>query len=370
MVDAPTILLEVAQRSDPGRDPNKQINEDAMGHRPTRLGHLLVVCDGMGGHALGQEASHLAVATIIRVIEASPPNVSPGTALVNAIVEAGHLVYRMGGQGEQQARPGSTCVAVLVHPLGAEIAHVGDSRVYLMRRGQVWQLTKDHSVVQQMVDRGEITAEQASLHPEANKITRALGIRPETLVELRDPPFVHAPGDLFLLASDGLSDLVRAEEIARVVANASSLDAACLELVGMANARGGHDNITVQIARLPQSPRAHITLPDHALADRGPPPTLMEPPLQLQQGSDKTLVDPNPPSPTPTVPQAMIAPIVALEPPSPERATLPIPMPPVVPDEHQGAPSQGGWVVLAVGLATFVLIVSGVVTWWLLRRSP
>src|SRR6266542_1805086 len=240
-------LLEVAQHSDPGRDPNKQINEDAAGHKPTELGHLLVVCDGMGGHALGQEASQLALRTIIQTIEGVAPGTPPGAALVRAVTQAGRVVYDMGGTGPQAGRPGSTCVAVLVHAASAEVAHVGDSRAYLVRQGQIWQLTKDHSVVQQMIDVGAITPEQAVMHPEANKITRALGMKPETDVELREPALPCSPDDIFVLATDGLCDLVRNDEIAAVLARSPKLEVACDELIRMANDRGGHDNITVQI---------------------------------------------------------------------------------------------------------------------------
>src|SRR5229473_2450475 len=136
--------LEVAQRTDPGRDPNKQVNEDAAGYRATRLGHLLVVCDGMGGHALGQEASQLALTTIMQMVDGAMPGTAAGIALANAIAQAGRLVYQMGGAGPSPGRPGSTCVAVLIHDGAAEVAHVGDSRAYLMRGGQIRQLTKDH----------------------------------------------------------------------------------------------------------------------------------------------------------------------------------------------------------------------------------
>src|SRR5438874_11161148 len=110
--------LEVAQRTDPGRDPNKQENEDAAGYQPTRLGHLLVVCDGMGGHAFGEEASQLAVRTIVQMVDVAPPGTPPGAALVGAIVHAGRLVYQLGGATPHTGRPGSTCVAALVHAGG------------------------------------------------------------------------------------------------------------------------------------------------------------------------------------------------------------------------------------------------------------
>src|SRR5262249_23031904 len=117
-------LLEVAERTDPGRDPDKQVNEDTAGQRITKLGHLLVVCDGMGGHAAGQEASRLAVATIIQSLESSAPGAAPGAALAQAIFEAGRRVFEMGGAAHQAGRPGSTCVALLVHAGAVEVAHV------------------------------------------------------------------------------------------------------------------------------------------------------------------------------------------------------------------------------------------------------
>src|SRR3954465_4565154 len=101
--------LAVAQRTDPGRDPNKQVNEDAAGYQITRLGHLLVVCDGMGGHALGQEASQLAVKTILQALQGTPSGPPPGAALRSAVVHAGRLVYQMGGAAPNASRPGSTC---------------------------------------------------------------------------------------------------------------------------------------------------------------------------------------------------------------------------------------------------------------------
>src|SRR5690606_32756792 len=113
-------------------------------------------------------------------------------------------------------RPGSTVVAVLVHEGGAEVAHVGDSRLYLVHAGAISQVTKDHSMVQQMVDHNLIRAEDAAKHPDANKILRALGIAKEVEVEVRPEPVAYAAGDVFVLCSDGLSDLVEPAEILQI----------------------------------------------------------------------------------------------------------------------------------------------------------
>jgi serine/threonine protein phosphatase PrpC len=343
------VALDIAERTDPGRDPNKQVNEDAVGHRATALGHLLVVCDGMGGHALGQEASRLAVQTIVRAVDAAPPTTLPGQALRAAISEAGRLVYEMGGAGAQPGRPGSTCVAMLIHAGGAEVAHVGDSRAFLLRRHQIWQTTRDHSVVQQLLDRGAILPAQAAIHPEANKITRALGMKAETEVELREPALTCETDDVFVLATDGLCDLVSTDEIGSIVDSAVSLDAACDELVRLANQRGGHDNITVQLARVTTAPRSR----------RGVAPTLVETPAT----PEKTLIDP--------LPAAVTAPaLMGLElgtrPPDPLPA-LGTPPLPSGPNEPLPTAPRAGCLVLVIGIAIGALVLAAVVVWWFWR---
>ena len=150
-IDLPAV--EYAERSDPGRDPTKQVNEDACGHRETRLGHLCVVCDGMGGHASGREAAELALATIFETFEHAPEGAAPQRVLRSAIEEASRRVFAMVSPEVSHGRPGSTVVAVLMHAHGTEVAHVGDSRAYLVHEGQIFRVTRDHSIVQELVDR-------------------------------------------------------------------------------------------------------------------------------------------------------------------------------------------------------------------------
>src|SRR5215470_2483602 len=127
------VRIEFAQASDPGRDPNKQVNEDSCGYAETKLGHLLVLCDGMGGHYGGKEASRTAITTIFEAFEQAPATAAPVGVLKAAIEEAGRRVYLLGGPQENRVRPGSTVVAMLLHDRGVDVAHVGDSRAYVIR---------------------------------------------------------------------------------------------------------------------------------------------------------------------------------------------------------------------------------------------
>jgi len=264
---APTarLKIEFAQASDPGRDPNKQINEDSCGYAETRFGYLCVLCDGMGGHYGGREASQTAIRTIFELFEQLPPSTSPAAALKTSIEEAARRVYQLGGPPENRARPGSTVVAMLLHDRGLDVAHVGDSRAYVIRANQIYPLTRDHSMVQGMIDAGMLTEEQAIGHPDANKITRALGMRPEVEVELRPEPMELFKGDVLLQSSDGLTDLALGADIlgaTRQALASGDVSYACNMLVKLANDRGGHDNITVQMVRVVEvGQRALTTIP-------------------------------------------------------------------------------------------------------------
>lgn len=247
----PATTLEVAIATDAGREPSKQINEDSAFARETRHGYLAVVCDGMGGHVGGREASQQAVATIFRVFDETPSGTAPNNVLAHAIREANTVIHARGRTELELAGMGSTCVAVLVHAGGVDVAHVGDSRVYMMSQGQVYQVTKDHSLVQRLVDANMLTPEEAAHHPNANQITNALGMRPDVDVELRAQPLQPQPGDVFLLCSDGLSDDCGPQDMLAILAPHPTCDFVAQRLVDLANARGGHDNITVIVLRFP-----------------------------------------------------------------------------------------------------------------------
>ncbi len=249
-MSVPWPRLVVAQQTDPGREPSKQENEDSVVYQELHVGHLLLVCDGMGGHSSGREASQLAVQTIVNELARTPAGSDPGEALKAAVEEANRRVHALGGKASH-ARPGSTCVAVLVHPLGVEVAHLGDSRAYLLRAGQLWPLTRDHSMVQEMVASGILRAEDAINHPDANKITRALGMSPEAQVELRQERLLQQPGDVFLLVSDGVTDVVRDSDLtamATISAEGAQMAQLCAQVVQLALARGGPDNTTILAA--------------------------------------------------------------------------------------------------------------------------
>src|SRR5262249_35026883 len=147
-----------------------------------------------------------------------------------------------------------------------DVAHVGDSRAYVIRQNQIYPLTRDHSMVQGMIDAGMLTEEQAIGHPDSNKITRALGMKPEVEVEVRPEPMELFPGDVLLQSSDGLTDLALGYDILGATRQAfasGGCQHACDMLVQLANSRGGHDNITVQMARVMEvGPKGSMTIPD------------------------------------------------------------------------------------------------------------
>ena len=221
-------------------DSGRFIRPDDEARLKTR-GALMIVADGMGGHSAGEVASRMAVELIPEIYYGSKGE--PPRALKEAVEEANRRIHAAAAEDESKHGMGTTCTALCVLDGQAFAAHVGDSRLYMLREGKVYQLTEDHSAVMEMVKMGLITKEEARHHEDKNVILRALGTSPEVEVSALEPFSVRI-GDKYLLCSDGLYDLVPDEEIERELSG-NDIDAAGQKLIALAKERGGHDNITV-----------------------------------------------------------------------------------------------------------------------------
>jgi PPM family protein phosphatase len=207
-------------------------------------GLLAVVADGMGGHQGGEIASRKAI-DIIRCVYYQSDK-EPQLALTEAFQQANCAIYTLANQKSDLNGMGTTCTALVFHNQEAFIAHVGDSRLYLLRDNQIYLMTEDHSEVRELVRRGIIRQQQAKTHPNKNVILRALGTRPTVEISFWPNPFPICLGDKFLLCSDGLYELVNDEEIKQSLI-LSDIHIASSSLVEKAKQRGGYDNITVAI---------------------------------------------------------------------------------------------------------------------------
>lgn len=232
--------------SDVGRC--RKVNQD-MFLLDDSLG-LYAVADGMGGHAAGEVASDLAINALARSLRGREEETGPWTAdearelLKQALVEGNRKICESVLARAEWRGMGTTMVALIQTEDRAVIAHVGDSRGYLLRDGRLRQLTSDHSWVNEQVKLGLLTHEQAQRHPMRNIVTRALGNQPEVEIDLCEESV--QPGDIFALCSDGLNGMLSDDEIHEVLqAHGDVPQTACQELVDRANAHGGEDNITV-----------------------------------------------------------------------------------------------------------------------------
>jgi serine/threonine protein phosphatase PrpC len=224
-----------AERTDTGRQRNA--NEDSLFTRPP----LFVVADGMGGAQAGEVASKTAAESFDRELPQGPPE----QVLRETIELANRTIHERAGSDPDLAGMGTTITAAIVD-LGAEevaIGHVGDSRAYRLRGNKFERLTRDHSLVEEMRRKGQLTDAQAEDHPQRSIITRALGPEPEVEVDLQSVP--AQAGDTFLICSDGLTTMLGDEQIGRLLARATSMQSAVRALVDEANRAGGRDNITV-----------------------------------------------------------------------------------------------------------------------------
>lgn len=246
-----TLALEVASLSDLGR--RRAHNEDHLAAIPGPEGGawaggvLLVVADGMGGANAGEIASQMAVEIVSRELFAAAAQ-EPAESLRTAVESANRHIFEQASSHTDWSGMGTTCTALWVKAGSVWLAHVGDSRAYLVRDGAAHLLTQDHSLVAQLVQRGQLTAEQARTDPRRNVVTRSVGAAATVEVDAGSLDQPLQAGDVLVVCSDGLHGLVAEDEIAWYAAG-DSLEKACEELVALANDRGGHDNISVVLAR-------------------------------------------------------------------------------------------------------------------------
>ncbi len=235
-------MLRVAEQyavSDTGRQ--RRANEDSLLARAP----LFVVADGMGGAQAGEVASRLAVESFKPGLDS---DTHPELALAEIARTANLRIHERSHTNAEQAGMGTTLTAIYVGEEEVSIAHVGDSRAYCLRDGELVRLTEDHSLVDELMRQGRLTPEEAVEHPQRSVITRALG--PESSVEVDTRSFRARAGDVYLVCSDGLTTMLSEERILEILAGASSLRDAGEALIAAANDAGGRDNITVVLIRL------------------------------------------------------------------------------------------------------------------------
>ncbi len=234
-----TLALRYAVRSDVGL--LREGNEDSAYASP----RLLAVADGMGGHAAGEVASAVAIASVA-TLDGGAQSGDPLGALKEAVHSAADTLHKMASADPAVEGMGTTLTAMLWVGQGYALCHIGDSRGYMLRDGELYQITHDHSLVQSLVDEGKISAEEAATHPQRSLILRALDGRGEAEPDLSMRQAV--PGDRYLLCSDGLSDVVSAETLHHTLSTVASLDEVTVQLIELAIRGGGPDNITVVVA--------------------------------------------------------------------------------------------------------------------------
>jgi serine/threonine protein phosphatase PrpC len=238
--------IEVGNRTDVGR--KRTHNEDYFGYFKASGEILAIVADGMGGHASGEIASRMAVDIINEIYSKERADKDGLEALESAFQVANFTILQKSFEQEGLNGMGTTATALVLEDDQALVGHMGDSRAYLFRDSTVTQLTKDHSLVERMVDQGLLNREEATHHPQRNVIYKTLGVNMDGEVDLLGPIPIRV-GDIFLLCSDGLTNLVTDQELLEIVAKESP-QKACETLIQLANQRGGHDNITVQILKV------------------------------------------------------------------------------------------------------------------------
>lgn len=253
---APRAWIQVAGLTNQGRVRNH--NEDAIAEDPD-LG-VVVLADGMGGYSSGEIASQLAVDTVLEDLRRDLPGISPGDmdqqlgysprtrAVRDAVVHANSVIYEAAQKDNRHRGMGTTLVMAVFYDSQLTIANVGDSRMYRLRDGRFEQLTVDHTLIQELVDHGFYNREEARGALNKNLVTRALGIEPSVAVDVREG--LVLPGDIYLLCSDGLNDMIDDETIGRTLRDHhGDLARGAATLVDAALEAGGKDNVSVMLVR-------------------------------------------------------------------------------------------------------------------------
>ena len=252
--------IDFAELSDTGRV--RDHNEDAIGS----IGEigLMVLADGMGGYNAGEVASGIAVQIVTEMashgadrerrddIDAHSGLMRQSIVLRDAVYRANKIIYQTAQSKTDCEGMGTTIVACMFYDNKISIAHVGDSRAYRMRAGELEQVTLDHSLLQELVDRGFYSAEEAQRSTNRNYVTRALGVEATVDVEVHE--YEVLPDDIYLLCSDGLPDMVEDDDIHLTISTFNaSLDVVGQQLVDLANDHGGRDNVSVMLAQVKES---------------------------------------------------------------------------------------------------------------------
>lgn len=243
--------IEVGAWTATGR---RKENQDKLAHFNTPLGYVVLVADGMGGYKGGSMAASLVTSRLQQALGAASPSISPESALTDAVTAVNQEIREIADKGgDEMYGMGSTLAALLVRnaaegPL-AIAANVGDSRIYFLRGQRLFRVTRDHTMVQQLVETGTLTDTQAFHHPRANVLTRALGHGEALEVEFSSWMLLK-PGDLFLLCSDGLSGYVRDREFLPVLFDSHNPQQLATRLVEFALEHGSEDNVSVATVRV------------------------------------------------------------------------------------------------------------------------
>ena len=252
------MILEFFSVTDTGRA--RRNNEDSVAL--DEAGQVAVLADGMGGYNAREVASGMAsdrvrseLAARLKPLGPQPTDTDVRSALLDAVDTANREVFDAAMSHAEYAGMGTTLVVAVYRGDRLWLGHIGDSRAYRFRNGQLEQLTRDHSLLQEQIDAGLITAEQAAYSMHKNLVTRAVGVDEVVELEIHDYPV--EPGDVLLMCSDGLSDMLSDDQIAQLLRTNDSLPAAGAMLVQAANAAGGRDNIAVVLARAKPGPAAN-----------------------------------------------------------------------------------------------------------------